>query len=145
VPVLVHNCNTAAQADLANMRSEMGMPRAGSAEDGDTLARLDMEGQSPVYGQNGRLPRPVEYPGPGNGISRVSWDDHAEGDVFSQANANGYSGGTGRLYLDRTPCPFCRNSYAGYGRMLDLDRLEVYDRSGLYGTYTRGGKFVLAG
>ena len=121
------------------------MPAAGSPEDGATLARLDMQGQDPIYGQNGRITRPVDYPGKGNGITRVSWDDHAEGDVFTQAASNGYSGGDANLYLDRAPCRFCQNSYAGYGRMLDLDTLNVYTPEGLYGTYTRGGKFVLAG
>ena len=110
-----------------------------------TLARLDMEGQESIYGQSGRLPRPVDYPGAGNGISPISFADHAEGDAFAQAVGKGYSGGNAKLYVDRDPCPFCRNSMAGYARWLNLDSLEVYGPSGLFGTYTRGGKFVLAG
>ena len=79
IAVLVHNCgNDAAQADLANMRQEMNMPAAGSQGDKDTLARLDMQGQDPLYGQNGRFARPIDYPGKGNSITKVSWDDHAE-------------------------------------------------------------------
>ncbi|WP_102923528.1 RHS repeat-associated core domain-containing protein [Streptomyces noursei] len=145
-PLGLSACNTAAQADLAKMRSEMGVPAIANdtQKPMSTLGRLDMDGHDPLYGQNGRLPRPAPYPGAGNGISRLSFEDHAEGDVFSQAKARGQTGGTARLYLDRDPCNFCRNSMAGYGRWLDVDSLHVYGPNGLHGTYTRGGKYVLA-
>ncbi|MFD8542411.1 DUF6531 domain-containing protein [Streptomyces sp. NPDC059649] len=145
-PLGLSPCNTAAQADLAKLRADMNMPAIANdtQKPMSTLGRLDMDGHDPLYGQNGRIPRPVPYPGAGNGISRLSFEDHAEGDVFSQAMARGQTGGTARLYLDRDPCNFCRNSMAGYGRWLDLDALHVYGPNGLHGTYTRGGKYVLA-
>ncbi|MEK2473766.1 hypothetical protein [Streptomyces noursei] len=56
----------------------------------------------------------------------------------------GQTGGTARLYRDRDPCDFCRNSMAGYGRWSDVDCLRVYGPNGLHGTCTRGGECVLA-
>lgn len=59
-----------AQADLASWRSDLNVPAVAddTTKPMTTLARLDMEGHESIYGQSGRLPRPVDYPGTGNGI-----------------------------------------------------------------------------
>ncbi|MGW5196736.1 LamG-like jellyroll fold domain-containing protein [Streptomyces spiralis] len=154
--VLVHNCNTAAQNELAQMRKDMGMDSV-AKEDADvaakvkgakknTLGKMVFDGdREPLYGQNGKLPRPVKFPGKGNRMTATSYEDHAEGDMVTQALDRGYSGGNAKIYTDRVTCRFCRNSMAGYAEQLDLDTLEVYDPLGHVGTYTRElGKFVKA-
>jgi hypothetical protein len=154
--VLVHNCNTAVQNELAQMRKEMGMDSV-AKEDADvaakvkgakknTLGKMVFDGdREPLYGQNGKLPRPVKFPGKGNRMTATSYEDHAEGDMVTQALDRGYSGGNAKIYTDRVTCRFCRNSMAGYAEQLDLDTLEVYDPLGHVGTYTRElGKFVKA-
>ena len=162
-PVLAHNdaCpNKAAQEDLANLRQQTGM-KSVAQEDADyaaalaagvsksklpkknTLARLDYGGQS-FYGQNGRnIGRPVGFPGKGNRMTATSFEDHAEGDVFSQALAGTTRGGSANLFVDRAPCRFCRNSMAGYADQLGLDSLHVYGPQGLHGVYQRSvGRYV---
>ncbi|WP_158820936.1 MULTISPECIES: hypothetical protein [unclassified Streptomyces] len=76
-------------------------------------------------------------------MTATSFEDHAEGDVFSQAMASGNRGGVASVYVDRVVCNFCANSMAGYGEALGLDALMVFDRDGLAGVYTRTrGKYT---
>ncbi len=94
--VVVHNCNEEAQADLARMRAKLGMSTPEQEKidvankipgaKNNTLGRMDFDGgRDSIYGQNGRLPRPYAYPGKGFGIAPQSFEDHAEGDMVSQA------------------------------------------------------------
>lgn len=128
---LVHNCS--AFDDLAQMRQSL------SLSDRDVLARLDINGQS-FYGVNGPG---VQHPK----LPNVTYQSlrHAEGDAFSQAIASGIQGGEANLFVDSTPCPFCRNSLAGYAKALGLNKMNVYTPEGLYGWYDAvKGVFVLA-
>ncbi|MET9855282.1 polymorphic toxin-type HINT domain-containing protein [Streptomyces sp. NPDC006450] len=141
IPTLVHNCsggNPAAQADLSQLRQGLGLPAAAldNGKGKSTLARLDHGGVS-YYGINGRNARPVAFPGKGNRITATSFEDHAEGDVFSQAMASANRGGVASLYVDRVVCSFCAHSMAGYADALGLDAIMVFDRAGLAGVYTR--------
>lgn len=78
-------------------------------------------------------------------MTAMSYEDHAEGDMVTQALSRGYSGGSAKIYTDRVTCRFCRNSMAGYAEQLQLDTLDAYDPLGHVGTYTRSvGTFVLA-
>ncbi len=153
-PVLVHNAcpNGEAQRDLAQMRQDMGMLTP-AQEDAlaaanpklkgikNTIGRMDFDGTRPsIYGQNGRLPRPVAFPGKGNGIAAKSYLDDAEGDMVSQALKRGYSGGNATIFTDRITCPWCANSMAGYARALNLETLTVYGPNGLVGIWNQAGK-----
>ncbi|MFG3002426.1 golvesin C-terminal-like domain-containing protein [Streptomyces calvus] len=146
--VLVHNAtNCEVQAELAQMRKDMGMKSVADEDAAhalnsktkrNTLGRLDFDGGRPsVYGQNGRFERPVPFPGKGHRMTATSYEDHAEGDMVTQALAKGLKGGNAKMYTDRGTCNFCRNSIAGYAEQLDLDSLEVYGPSGLLGRYTK--------
>jgi RHS repeat-associated protein len=151
--VLVHNNNCQAQAELAQMRQDMNM-KSVAAEDAarainknakaHTLGRMDFDGgRSPIYGMNGKFDRPVPFPGKGNRMTQTSYEDHAEGDMVTQALQKGYSGGNAKIYTDRDTCNWCKNSMAGYAQQLDLDSLEVFGPNGLVGTYTRAAnKFI---
>ena len=150
-PVLVHNCNEEAQTDLARMRRDMGMSTP-QQEDIDvankvpgasrnTLGRMDFDGdREAIYGQNGRLPRPYEFPGKGFGVAAKSFEDDAEGDMVSQAMSKGYSGGNATIYTDRATCSWCQNSMAGYARLLNLDTLTVYGPDGLIDAWNQNGR-----
>ncbi|WP_247695337.1 RHS repeat-associated core domain-containing protein, partial [Streptomyces sp. B93] len=155
-PVLVHNAtNCEVQAELAQMRQDMNM-KSVAQEDADrlvnpkapanTLGRMDFDGgRTSVYGQNGHFERPVPFPGKGNRMTATSYEDHAEGDMVTQALSRGYFGGNAKMYTDRDTCRFCRNSVAGYAEQLGLDSLEVYGPNGLIGTYTKAaGRFSLS-
>ncbi len=148
--VVVHNCNEEAQADLARMRAKLGMSTPEQEKidvankipgaKNNTLGRMDFDGgRDSIYGQNGRLPRPYAYPGKGFGIAPQSFEDHAEGDMVSQAMSKGYTGGNAIIYTDRATCSFCSNSMAGYARLLNLDTLTVYDPYGLVGVWDQNG------
>lgn len=81
--------------------------------------------------------RPVPFPGKGHRMTATSYEDHAEGDMATQALAKGLKGGNAKMYTARDTCNFCRNSIAGYAEQLGLDSLEVYGPSGLLGRYTK--------
>ena len=117
--------------DLAGMRRSLDLPPAGSIEDKATLARLDI-GDDKFYGINAHG---QEYGPTGPGIHNATkW--HAEADVFGQAaRAGGSRGGSATIYVDRKPCPWCRNSMAGQARKLGLDQLVVVGPKGVDGAY----------
>ena len=71
---------------------------------------------------------------------------HADGDALAQAHQAGLRGGVAILHTDRMPCPFCRNSFVGMSRALNLDALLVYGPNGLSGVYTRqANKYIRLG
>jgi hypothetical protein len=92
------------------------------------LARLELEGRPPLYGiSGGVLGRAAPWPGPGSGIPWPSWDRHAEGDVFAQAVAAGWTGGWAVLSVDRPLCHWCAVAVPGFTRVLGLAGLNVAD------------------
>jgi len=101
------------------------------------LARLDIDGQT-FYGINAHgeafdKPEGVTFQG----------QRHAEGHALSKARRAGASGGEATLYVDGVlpPCQWCKSSFAGFGRALDLDWLTVIGPNGYLGRYTRGGGY----
>jgi RHS repeat-associated protein len=125
--------------DLAALRASEGVPAIGDVGGLlHTRARLDVGGAS-FYGRN--APETVQSRPPGTTYQAMR---HAEGDAFGQARAAGVRGGVGDLYVDQTPCGFCKSSFAGLARSLDLQSLRVWTQEGLYGTYDISvGKFVV--
>lgn len=87
-----------------------------------TLAKLTVEGYPPVYGISGYVPRPADCPA---GVSKLSWNCHAEGYVFSLAYELGYTGGKATLQTDHRPCLRCIQSFDGYEKALGLTGLVV--------------------
>lgn len=129
---LVHNCEDAFD-DLAKLRQSLEL------EDTDVLARFDIDGES-FYGKNAPG---IVYPRPA-GVTFQSLR-HAEGDAISQAIASGIRSEEATLFVDTLPCQFCRNSFAGYAKALNLSEFKVYTPEGLYGSYDPiTGKFLLA-
>lgn len=127
---VIRAAETSPFEDLANVRASEGIPQVGEPSgDAFTRARLDVGGKN-FYGENAPG---VTYERPA-GVTYQTMV-HAEGDAFGQAADAGVSGGEGELYVDRTPCGFCRSSMAGLARSIGLDSLQVWTPEGLYGTY----------
>lgn len=105
--------------------SAVRMLRYRNANAYPALARLTVAGRPPLFGISGGLPRPAPWPGASSDILKMCWDSHAEGDVFSQALAAGYIGGTAALAVDHALCPACAASMDGFARTLDLSNLTV--------------------
>ncbi len=127
---LVHNTCPNPFDNLAQTRQHLGLPAASSEGDAYTLARLDVHERS-FYGINAsgmEFERPV-------GVNTIS-PKHAEGDAFGQANLAGIRSGEATLYVDRLPCSYCRSSFAGYAKQLDLSKLTVIGPNGYRGEYT---------
>ena len=114
--------------------------RVGQLSRTATLARLDIGGRT-FYG---RSARGVAHPRlPGTTYQSLR---HAEGDVLSRAVNAGMQADEAILYVDRMPCRWCRNSFAGFARSLGLKKLEVYSPEGLYGRYdSELDRFILTG
>jgi hypothetical protein len=81
------------------MREELGLPESGSPDDGYTLAKLEINGET-FWGINSHGQKVDLRVNP---ISRT----HAETDVFNQASRARISGGDGRLVVDRPLCGAC--------------------------------------
>jgi YD repeat-containing protein len=136
---LVHNCGDADAdpfEDLAQKRQELGLPAAGDATDDATLARLDIDGET-IYGKNAPGAKHPLLPG----VMAPSLV-HGEGDALSQAIAKRIKGGEATLYVDRVPCPYCKSSFGGFAKALDLDELTVVGPDNYLGKYTKvSGKY----
>jgi hypothetical protein len=105
--------------DLQKYRATIGLPRALSAADRSTTARLDLGGVS-LYGHNAH----------GRQITlkvNNQTKHHAEADVFQQAYEKGIRGRKGTLYVDRALCKAC-GQFGGARsmvRQLGLEELTV--------------------
>jgi RHS repeat-associated protein len=110
--------------DLAELRRGLGLPAAGSADDGATLARLEIGGDK-FYGINAHG-QPVTLKV--NAISKT----HAETDAFQQAFNAGAGGGKARLVVDRDLCAACGQNGAvkSLARQLGVTELEVVTPGG---------------
>ena len=86
--------------DLAEMRTELGLPAAGSAVDKSTIAMVEVNGTK-VYGINA-------HGQPVTGVNAIS-ATHAEIDALNQIRQKGLDvrGQNLTLYVDRTPCASC--------------------------------------
>ena len=84
-------------SELADCRSRMGLPIAGSEEDRTTVAKLEMAGMTFFGFNSGSNPVRRAITLRVNPISRT----HAEADVFQQAFDGGLRGGVARLVVDR--------------------------------------------
>ncbi len=158
-PLGLFSCPVQVQQELGQFRSSTNM-KSVAEEDAEaaritaagrktvpsgtlnTVGKMEFDGgRDPVYGMNGRLAdRSESYPGKGQGITRTSYEDHAEGDMVYQATQRGYSGGNAAIYTDRATCNFCRNSMSGYARALNLDTITAYGPNGLIGIWDQTGK-----
>ena len=156
-PLGLFSCPVKVQQELAQFRQDTNM-KSVAQEDAEaqairdagkkprgvqnTVGKMEFDGgREPVYGVNGRLAERTDaYPGKGNGMSAISYQDHAEGDMAYQASQRGYSGGSAAIYTDRDTCNFCANSMSGYARSLNLDSITVYDPTGLVGVWDQTGK-----
>ena len=110
--------------DLAELRRGLGLPAAGSADDGATLARLELGGDK-FYGINAHG-QPVTLKV--NAISKT----HAETDAFQSALNAGGGGGKARLVVDRDLCQACGQNGAvkSMARQMGITELEVVTPSG---------------
>jgi RHS repeat-associated protein len=115
--------------DLANLRSDLGIPQAGAEGDDYTLARLDIAGQR-FYGVNAH--------GQDFDIANVNaiTPSHAEGDVFQQAKNAGAWAEEATLYVDRPLCKPC-GAYGGVGSLMrgsgtGLQELIVFTPEGKF-------------
>jgi RHS repeat-associated protein len=121
-------------ADLAQLRSELGMPPLSDTRSADgVLARLDVDGKS-YYGIN-RWVAPDSaskqaYIDAGLDPPYPAVTNHAEGDAILQAWKDGgkRNGGTGHLYVDSDCCGFCRTNLNSLRKKLGLDDLIVHQR-----------------
>ncbi|WP_229881487.1 hypothetical protein [Streptomyces viridiviolaceus] len=68
-------------------------------------------------------------PREGHRMTATSYEDHAEGDMVTQALSKGLTGGNAKMYTDRGTCNLCRNSIAGQAEQLDLVLLVVRPRA----------------
>jgi len=111
---------------LAEYRKSQGMPRAGSADDAHTAARLDVGGRS-FYGHNAH----------GRNIDikvNAQTKTHAEADVFQQAKDAGATGERATLHVDRDLCTACgvKGGVGSLMRGVGISRLTVNSPSGRF-------------
>jgi RHS repeat-associated protein len=108
---------------LAALRQDFNLPAAGSAEDGSTLSKLEIN-KSNFFGVNGRKPITVDV----NAISA----DHAEIDALNKAYEAGIKAEEATLYVDRAVCKACGQNGAlgSVARQLGLKKLIVRDPTG---------------
>jgi hypothetical protein len=115
--------------ELAKFREELGLPVAGSKNDGSTIAKLEI-GNNEFFGINsGSDPNPRRVVTlKVNIISKT----HAEADVMQQAFDAGIRGGRARLIVDRDLCRSCgqNGGVKGMAKQLGLEELEVISPSG---------------
>ncbi|MFC0112701.1 golvesin C-terminal-like domain-containing protein [Kibdelosporangium aridum] len=115
-----------AAKDLAKYRERQGMPRAGSADDAHTAARLDVGGRS-FYGHNAH----------GRNIDikvNAQTKTHAEADVFQQAKNAKVSADRATLHVDRDLCDACgiKGGVGSLMRGVGISRLTVNSPSGRF-------------
>jgi len=114
--------------ELAKFREKLGLPVAGSENDGSTVAKLEI-GDREFFGVNsGSDPNPRRVVTLRvNPISKT----HAEADVMQQAFDAGIRGGRARLIVDRDLCRPCgqNGGVKGMAKQLDLEELEVISPS----------------
>ena len=111
---------------LERMRSELGLPAAGSSLDVFTLSRLDVDGRS-FFGISGGLPN---ADGVARTLQQMAADlgpkgptfqliRHAEGDALVQAFNSGVGNGKrATLYVDRTPCTGCKSGFENMRKLM---------------------------
>jgi RHS repeat-associated protein len=114
--------------DLSKMRSELGLPPAGSALDKSTLAVAEVNGQK-IYGINA-------HGQPVTGVNAIS-ATHAEIDVLNQIKQQGLDvqGQSLTLHVDRMPCAAC-GSNGGMRSMVEQLGLRQLTVVGPTGTQT---------
>jgi hypothetical protein len=112
--------------DLAQFRQGLGLlPLGTPGAEKQVVSRLDVGGRS-FYGNNFKGGAGVEHPHLNMAMKQSR--GHAEYDSFGQATRefpNGVNGGTAELYVDREPCPYCKNNLGTWSRQLGIDVLEV--------------------
>jgi hypothetical protein len=113
---------------LAEYRTQLRLPLAGSDQDVSTIAKLEIGDQS-FWGVNSASnPTRRSITLRVNPISRT----HAEADAFQQAFDAGLRGGGARLIVDRDLCRACgqNGGVKGMAKQLALNELEVISPSG---------------
>ena len=128
--------------ELAEVRRKFQLGPIGS-EVGDKpylLSRLDIAGERPIYGMNCE-----------DGYERVAnelyqFNRHAEGNALRQAGDRGLLPGKRmKLYVEETPCEWCRgkrldgSAMSSLQKIVDyygIEELEVWTPQGLYKVYT---------
>ena len=117
---------------LQGLRRRDGVPIRGEPGwDGFTRARLDIGGVS----FDGRSDGPKEMEKERQpGIHPVAMR-HAEANAIFNAKRAGVSGGDAILYVDKTPCNWCKPSLKGFARWLGCDKLTVVTPDGVFGEY----------
>ncbi|WP_376793738.1 hypothetical protein [Thermogemmatispora sp.] len=116
---------------LDQMRQELGLPPwSRNPDDRQTLAVVFAHSDE-FWGIQGKNPREPELtPKQGGGLNAVS-ATHAEldalNDLLRYRKAQGLTGDSAELWVDREPCHFCSSNGLKFAvRILGLDRLEVF-------------------
>ena len=111
--------------ELAKIRSELGLPAAGSAADKSTLAMTELDGEK-IFGISA-------HGQPVSGVNAIS-ASHAEIDVLNQIKQQGIdvSGKDLTMYVDRAPCKACgqNGGIRSMVRQLGLRKLTVVSPDG---------------
>lgn len=113
--------------ELAEYREQLSLPPAGSENDRDTVAKLEIGGMV-FFGVNSSSnPTRRQITMRVNPISRT----HPEADAFQQAYDLGIRGGKARLIVDRDLCRACgqNGGFKGMARQFDLEEIEIISPS----------------
>ncbi|HLP89231.1 MAG TPA: deaminase [Nostocaceae cyanobacterium] len=109
-------------------RQNLGLPPAGSATDGLTIAKIEIDGQS-FFGINSssrKIHRQITFKV--NNITKF----HAEADAFQQVKDAGIKATKARLIVDRDLCNACglRGGVNSMAWQLGIEELEIITPSG---------------
>nr|WP_295873646.1 RHS repeat-associated core domain-containing protein [uncultured Chitinophaga sp.] len=119
--------------DLAQLRSDLGMPNTGERVKDGVLTRLDV-GDSQYYGINtwasSDAAAAKAFQDAGLNKPHSIFANHAEGDVLLQAFRDGgpRTGGVGHLYVDADVCGWCRSNINSVVKQLGLDDLIIHQK-----------------
>ncbi|MBD2392181.1 deaminase [Aphanizomenon flos-aquae NRERC-008] len=113
---------------MAEYRQRLSLPPAGSATDGSTIAKLEIDGQSFFGINSGSNPYRRQITLKVNYYSKT----HAEADVFQQVKDAGITGKKARLVVDRDLCDACglRGGVNSMAYQLGIEELEIITPSG---------------
>jgi hypothetical protein len=113
---------------LAEYRLSLGLPPAGSATDGSTIAKIEIDGQI-FFGINSSdnpFHRQITFKV--NSVTKY----HAEADAFQQVKDAGIKATKARLIVDRDLCPSCgkNGGVNSLAWQLGIEELEIITPSG---------------